>query len=331
MGSSGSRLPLTPDQPAPDGKGTCVLSQTFKEAGLPDDYDKFWPEMIRVIKVPHELATEGPWMKSFENPETKTDGGIDFTVKIVLDKEKLKDIPGVGEMKNDVVKKYSEYSFNIEDRTLIEKAYQQHEVGSEPKLMLTSVVSFLEPLQIMLYWELPDGTRFGNQDTANALMPYTERIATRILTRTIKLTLDEGKKAVLSGPIDEEVIAGDAFFDKYERFVKEDPRSLSIALPGMTIASTEETDGATVVTVNDDKGNYAFTKKVVSDKSAATVVVEEISSMGSAKNFLKIHKDPTSLEIWKEAGGQRFADDGVMESMQEVVEQVLAYSSSWFW
>jgi len=311
------------------------MSDKFQDLGITADYEQFKSEMLEILKqpamfdaVPEHLLKE----KELVLNEKETSTGCEFSVKVVLDGEKVHKVKDDHPAELDWVMKDIDYEYNEEQRCVMSTIYGQYD-NSKPEgrqLQLKTFCFFLEPLQIMFYWELPNGDRLAHQDAANALQPYVEAICARIKDRKIKLTLDKEKKSVVSGPM-EEHISYDALVNGLFAYYKK----TNLEVVEATIVEEGEEKVVKNLT-SKDGGHEVGTQVLTKDSSDGTLVMDfkgtkpETEAM-SRTLHIKVNKDPLTLENWVIMKGERMTNYQHLLAVQAAVDEVVTPATSgWF-
>lgn len=338
-------VPLKPDEDAPDGSGKCILSDPFKDLGLADNWEDFAKELLLNVKnkTPEYFqALQDGSFKKLDIDEKSTDNGEEFTVKVILDGEKVADALPPDAKGKDWIRKDTDSVFNKKDRTITSFHYNEpagRAIDAERALSYKAVTKFLDPLQIVFYIELPDGSRKTDQGMADMLQPVLHPIAYKLKDRKVKIIVAPGKDAfVPTGPMDE-VITYDNFMTYGAGAMK---TVMSNMIPGIEVISEEEVgEGGVFMQFKSTAIGDGGTKfiRIIPDKAADTIVMESNAGKENRNMVFKVAKDPLTFEAYLSKDGEKVPlaslnemdKDYSLMIFQETVEETVRKSGSWFW
>lgn len=337
--TNGMPLQHSQENPVGGSPAQVVLSDKFGDIGLPEDFELFAEEMWKVAKKPGDpnFFRYEKYCKPDACKETVTDDGtVIFEMSYVLDGEKWKQVDptadGLDYVTVDQVVKFDKANRKLTSN--IYNAPRKAELERTPNF--TTNTHFLDPLQIMYYWTLPDGTTVAGEVVMQTLQPYVDAIARRIKERKVKLRFDEEAKVVQPvGPIDE-ITDYDRFFDAYVKLLKK-PQEI----PNVENSNVSEEESGNTTTVTwDAKGpqqSWKGSVKVTADKTKGSIMLENTLPIRFLK-ITEITKDPLTYMTWTEgiAGdpeeGKKTTSEFVWDGEQEFVEDVVKEATSWgFW
>lgn len=309
MGTA-STVPVTAGEPAPDGSDHKVaISKTFAECGVPDDYDVFIDELIKTCKYPPGSEMLDMALKEKDVSEVETDEGLSVKTFYAVSAEKARSVSrGLIKMECDLIALDWESMLDKKGRKIITKMYNGRKQDEPRVLEKTGYCRFLEPLQLVYYWENPDGTRDGGEDVAKALDTHLQRICNNILGRKVKLTADTEKDVVKTEVPMDDVATYDKFFDSYMQVVKDWPTRFDCI-----IEDEQDDDGVWCVQYSTKDGEDAGFILMTYDKEEGRLIIERnfnecipfMSIMFGVKQTVKITKSPLTYETWWERNAER--------------------------
>lgn len=328
---SGPSVELTPNADSELEPGEkCVLSASLEEY----EYDVLVSEVMECMKYPIGPYKE-PVLKAVEVEEH---GADDFTVKVILDGNKL-DSFGYGKGDGtDRVDLWVRVTANREKRTLEshiivgEPGAWINEVDPAQKVVAISKTLFnTDPLRLEFHILATEtGTRYAGDRAKAAIAGCLNTALGNLASRKVKIFGDQPSltnpdlKSCVSEPIDEHSDY-DTFFTYLVEAIKAPPG------PG-SVETNEVSDSEFHVVRTMPEGNQFTTKCNYSQKSGE-IKHSTFSEKGNmlSSTVLVLHKEPLRLEAWNlDAQGQRNAGRGTAKAFQLLIDVTLAKSSSWF-
>merc|ERR1711920_560565 len=193
-----------------------------------------------------------------------------------------------------------DYVYKEKERTL--KSHNYNSRSEDEKRVLTHKADslFLDPLQIMYYITMPDGTRVADSGVVAGLQPIVDIVAFKIKDRKVRAVWDKEKGSISPKDPMDEVIDYDKLFDEWARILEE--------------------------------GKEEQHETISADKSTGSM---KITTMDGKTIHIEVKKSPLTFEVSKKnSAGESVANNALKLRVQLEIDKVmktLESSGGWLW
>jgi len=327
MGSGPSvEVEANVESPTTPGKRS-VMTASLEEYCT---FHEFFDAIVPILREPlHPL--ESLVLKRLEVVEL---GPEEFTVKIIHDGQKLTAY-GFGSYTNDgadLVRLWQTVRCSREKREIVMEEYDE-----EGKPRTTCITRFLsDPLRLECWCEMADGERKCGDDMAALLKSfYVVPVIKGLMKRKVVVTCSvdspggSGKSAI-SGSLDE-YCDYDTCFDAAIQVLQDSVKG------GEIIDLSEEVFEMTLraPAIGDFDADAKMVQLVRHRREVGEIV--NVASVGGQllyTSWIKVHKEPLTVEHWTEVDGKRTCSRQEASVLQLFVDSIISKTdgtSGWFW